>query len=88
MFQALKSIPKHDQRYLQLVRNHRYQQIGLSLLLAGSIALGGFGIHTMKLERVEKYNELVASQKNIVWIKTMINKLNCLKKLVIYYQDL
>ena len=63
MFQALKSIPKHDQRYLQLVRNHRYQQIGLSLLLAGSIALGGFGIHTMKLERVEKYNELVASQK-------------------------
>ena len=63
MFQALKSIPKHDQRYLQLVRNHRYQQIGLSLLLAGSIALGGFGIHTMKLERVEKYNELVAIQK-------------------------
>lgn len=63
MYQALKNMPLDDKRYLSLIKKQRIIQISLTLLLAVSIVLTGLGIYTLKLERVEYYNELVASQK-------------------------
>lgn len=63
MYQAFKNMPLDDKRYLSLIKKQRIIQISLTLLLAVSIVLTGLGIYTLKLERVEYYNELVASQK-------------------------
>lgn len=63
MYQALKNMPLDDKRYLSLIKKQRIIQISLTVLLAVSIVLTGLGIYTLKLERVEYYNELVASQK-------------------------
>ncbi len=63
MYQAFKNMPLDDKRYLSLIKKQRIIQISLTVLLAVSIVLTGLGIYTLKLERVEYYNELVASQK-------------------------
>ena len=63
MFQSFKSITKQDARYRALLRRQRGMRAGIVVLLAGFIVLGGYGIHTIKVERTAAYNELVAQQK-------------------------
>lgn len=62
MFQAFKQIPEKDVRYRRLLKRQMGYRISMILLLAGFIGLGGYGVHTLKLERVEKYNDLVSRQ--------------------------
>ena len=63
MFQAFKSITRQDARYRMLLRRQRGIRAGLVVLMAGFIVLGGYGIHTIKVEKTAAYNELVAQQK-------------------------
>lgn len=62
MFQEFQGITKKDQRYQALLRRQRVIRIGLVLLLGVFIITGGFGIHMIKVEKVEKYNKLVEKQ--------------------------
>lgn len=62
LFHAFQSIPKRDQRYITLIKKHRFIQAGLCVTACICILLSGFGYHTMKLEITEKYNDLVAKQ--------------------------
>lgn len=59
MFQAFKNITKKDRRYRQVLRNQFGIRVGIVLLMAGFIVLGGYGIHTMKIEKLDQYNQLV-----------------------------
>lgn len=62
MFQAVQGVTKRDNRYRSLLKKQRNTRIGIVMLMAGFIVLGGVGIHEMQLERVDKYNELVEEQ--------------------------
>ena len=62
MYQAFQNICKKDKRYQRLLTRERAIRAGLILLLGISIAGTGYGIHEVKLERVEKYNNLVEKQ--------------------------
>ena len=62
MYQAFQNICKKDKRYQRLLTRERAIRTGLILLLGISIAGTGYGIHEVKLERVEKYNNLVEKQ--------------------------
>lgn len=62
MYQAFQNICKKDKRYRRLLAGQRAIRAGLILLLGISIAGTGYGIHEVKLERVEKYNNLVEKQ--------------------------
>ena len=64
MFRAFQGVTKKDARYQTLLKRQRAARLGLVALLAGSIILGGYGIHTLKTERVGRYNELVEQQKD------------------------
>lgn len=59
MLLAFEGVSKRDKRYQRLLRKQRGIRFGLVVLLVGFIFLGGYGIHQIKLEQVEKYNELV-----------------------------
>lgn len=59
MLLAFEGISKRDKRYQRLLKKQRGIRIGILFLLVGFIILGGYGVHQIKLERVEKYNELV-----------------------------
>lgn len=62
MYQAFQNICKKDKRYRRLLAGQRAIRAGLILLLGISIAGTGYGMHEVKLERVEKYNNLVEKQ--------------------------
>lgn len=62
MYQAFQNIYKKDKRYKRLLARQRAIRAGFILLLGISIAGTGYGIHEVKLERVEKYNNLVEKQ--------------------------
>ena len=62
MYQAFQNICKKDKRYKRLLARQRAIRAGLILLLGISIAGTGYGIHEVKLESLEKYNNLVEKQ--------------------------
>ena len=62
MFRALKGIYKKDRRYKRLLLRQRALRGVLVLTLAGSAVLTGYGIRTMRLERVQEYNRIVGEQ--------------------------
>ena len=62
MFQALQGVTRKDQRYQALLKRQMAIRMGLVGLMAGFIVLGGYGIHNIKLEKVETYNSLVDKQ--------------------------
>lgn len=62
MFQALKSIPKRDRRYRQLVRRHQIFTGVLCLALVGFISLAALGFSMMRDEKYEKYSGIVDEQ--------------------------
>lgn len=64
MFRAFQGISKKDKRYQALLRKQCAARVGLAVLLAGFIILGGYGIHIRRLERIDRYNELVEQQKD------------------------
>lgn len=64
MFQAFQGIARKDKRYQALLRKQRAAYVGLAVLLAGFIILGGYGIHMRKLEMIDRYNGLVEQQKD------------------------
>ena len=63
MFRAFQNVGKKDGRYRALLRRQKGIRIGLVAGLAGFIILGGYGIHTIRLERMDAYNELVEEQE-------------------------
>lgn len=62
LYQAIRGIYKKDERYRRLLVRQRIVRGGLVAGVAVSIVVLGYGIHTVKLERVNKYNNLVAKQ--------------------------
>lgn len=66
MFKAIQGITQKDKRYQALLKKQRGTRIGLVVLMALFIVLTGFGIHEMRLERVDKYNDLVAEQVDYI----------------------
>lgn len=62
LYQAFQGIYKKDQRYRKLILHQRITRVVLVAVLAGSIVTLGYGIHTLNLERVNKYNKLVEQQ--------------------------
>lgn len=64
MFQAFQGIARKDKRYQALLRKQHAAYVGLAVLLAGFIILGGYGIHMRKLEMIDRYNGLVEQQKD------------------------
>ena len=63
MFRAFQGVTKKDQRYKNLLRRQKLELLGMGLGMALCIIVTGYGVHTMKLEKVEKYNSLVEEQK-------------------------
>ncbi|MBS4981317.1 MAG: protein kinase [Lachnospiraceae bacterium] len=66
MLQALQMLPKKDKRYKMLLARQWAERLTASICLAGCIALTGYGIYTMRLEKIERYNELVAKQEKLI----------------------
>lgn len=62
MFRAFESITKKDKRYRRLLTVQLGTRLGLVTFMACFIILGGYGIHQIRLERTDKYNELVKEQ--------------------------
>lgn len=62
LYQGFRNIHKKDKRYKQLLTSQWIIRGGLVLCLAASIVLEGYGIHTLKLEKVDKYNHIVEKQ--------------------------
>ncbi len=65
MLEALQLLPKKDRRYKRLLARQWTERIAASVCLAGCIALTGYGVYTMRLEKVERYNELVEKQAKL-----------------------
>ncbi len=64
MFRALQGIYKKDRRYKSLLFRQRLIRIGIVLGMGGFIILTGYGIRTMRLEKVHEYNRLVEEQSD------------------------
>ena len=64
MFRALQGIYKKDRRYRNLLFRQRGIQTVIVLMLGGFIVLTGYGLYTMRLERVQEYNQLVEEQSD------------------------
>lgn len=62
MFRALKSIPKKDRRYRQLVRRHQILTGVICLVLVGFLCLSACGFSMMRDDAYEAYNEIVERQ--------------------------
>ena len=62
MYMALSNIPKQDVRY----KRKFYQKLGIAIgagVIGAAVIVGvGFGLHEMKVRRVEQYNLLVKQQ--------------------------
>lgn len=65
MLEALQFLPKKDKRYRRLLARQSAERTIASVFLAGCIALTGYGVYTMRLEKVERYNELVEKQARL-----------------------
>ena len=63
MFQAFQNVRKKDARYQALLRRQTGMRIALAVCMAGFIVLGGIGIHTIRVERTQEYNDLVEEQE-------------------------
>ena len=63
MFQAFQGVGKKDARYRALLHRQTGIRIALAACMAGFIVLGGMGIHTIRVERTQEYNDLVAEQE-------------------------
>lgn len=63
MFQAFQNVGKKDARYQALLRRQTGMRIALAVCMAGFIVLGGIGIHTIRVERTQEYNDLVEEQE-------------------------
>ncbi len=66
MFRAFQGVSKKDFRYQSLLRRQSLARVALSVGIAGFIALGGYGVHTIMAERLARYNELVAKQEEYI----------------------
>lgn len=64
MYQAFRTIYKKDDRYKKLLLRQGMIRGGLVALMAASIISVGYGVHTLKLEKMEKYNALVEKQRD------------------------
>lgn len=66
MFQAFQGIARKDRRYRRLLGKQCAVRAGLAVLLAGFVVLGGYGVRMLRIERVERYNDLVGLQKRCI----------------------
>ena len=66
LFRAFENIPKKDKRYRALLHRQLAVRMSLVALMAGFIVSGGYGINMMKQETVDKYNELVKEQAELI----------------------
>ena len=64
MFRAFQGLSRKDARYRALVRRQHLIRGVLVAAMAGFILLGGYGVHTIRQERVDRYNQLVEEQKD------------------------
>lgn len=64
MFRALQGIYKKDRRYKRLLSRQRLIRLVMVLGMGGFIVLTGYGVRTMRLERVQEYNRLVEEQSD------------------------
>lgn len=62
MFKAVQGVNQKDVRYQTLLKRQKGTRIGIVLFMAFFIVLFGFGVHEMRLERVDKYNGIVEDQ--------------------------
>ena len=65
MFKALQNVPQKEARYQQLIKQQKMIRGALVAALAGFILLAGYGVRTIRHERVEEYNNLVEEQKEL-----------------------
>lgn len=63
MFLAFQGLSKKDWRYKRLLKVQTGIRLGLVAAMAGFIVFGGYGIHMLRVERTQEYNELVEKQK-------------------------
>lgn len=64
MFQAFSTITKQDASYRALLRRRRWMRAALVAVIAVFIVLLGYGIHMVKLEKTNAYNEVVKQQRD------------------------
>lgn len=62
MYYAFENIYKKDRNYKNLIAKQTVIRVCLLLLLGSSIVTLGYGIHELKVEKIEKYNDLVSEQ--------------------------
>lgn len=62
MYLAFQTIYKKDDRYKNLLVKQRIARGAMVTLLGLSIVTAGYGIHTLKLEKMARYNALVEKQ--------------------------
>ena len=62
LFHAFENISRKDKRYQKLLHRQTAVRVILGMSLAGFIALGGYGIHRVRLGITDKYNDLVQDQ--------------------------
>lgn len=62
MYHAFENIYKKDRKYKNLLAKQTAIRVGLLLLMGSSIVTLGYGIHELKVEKIEKYNDLVSEQ--------------------------
>ena len=62
MFQAFQGISKKDKRYRRLIHRQWIIRGALVCILSLSIIGCGYGVHLIKLEKLEKYNSIVEKQ--------------------------
>lgn len=62
MFQAFQNVERKDGKYRALLKRQTAVRIALFACMAGFIVMGGLGIHTIRVERTDEYNDLVEKQ--------------------------
>lgn len=66
MLQALQMLPKKDRRYKMLLARQWAERVIGCACLAGCMALTGYGVYTIRLEKTDRYNELVEKQEQLI----------------------
>lgn len=66
MLQALQMLPKKDRRYKMLLARQWAERVIGCACLAGCIALTGYGVYTIRIEKTDRYNELVEKQEQLI----------------------
>ncbi|MCB7303952.1 protein kinase [Bariatricus massiliensis] len=62
MFQAFQGITKKNRNYKSLIHKQTGIRVGIVIMMLAFILVGGYGIHTVKAEKIEQYNKLVEMQ--------------------------